>query len=205
MIGIEQSYQEVLRMAAMCKEMMSDLRHILQAKEFEESLMQRTFDREEELDQVHQEIVAFMTNLLGANVPLSVVDEARRQLRMADEYESVSDYISRIAKAERKLYRAGLQMPEEEAARILHLHDEVAEYVQLVTEAEQAQSAEAAQQTKQKATAITQQAKALVQQFMAKTDHLDPLIDVIYNRQVLGYRRIRDHTLNIAELLAGEK
>ena len=53
---------------------------------------------------MQDEIAAFVTDLLAGNVPHSVADEARRQLRIADEFESISDY--ETAKEERAFMRA---------------------------------------------------------------------------------------------------
>jgi len=50
--------------------------------------------------------------VLSANVPHSIVSEGRRQLRMADEYESISDYITSILKFHLKLRNQGHRFDE---------------------------------------------------------------------------------------------
>jgi hypothetical protein len=47
----------------------------------------------------------------------------------------------------------------------------------------------------------------LGKQLLAKVpeEQLEPRASLAYNRAVAAYRRIRDHLVNIAEALAGEK
>ncbi len=69
------------------------------------------------LDSIQDEVSEFVTNLLSGNVPHSVAVEARRQIRIADEYESISDYIVNLDKFDRKLRRDGHRFTLEQRAR----------------------------------------------------------------------------------------
>jgi phosphate:Na+ symporter len=149
-----------------------------------------------------------MSNLLVGNVPHDVVDEARRQLRMADEYESVSDCIASVLKANRHLHRHGARLPDDQKTELLELHDMVANYLELVSRCyEQWRREELASETIAHGDAITKHAKSLGKQLLAKVpeEQLEPRASLAYNRAVAAYRRIRDHLVNIAEALAGEK
>ncbi len=204
-IGIEQSRLEVLRMAEVCKTMMEDLREILVADGTDKKQIQSILDREKSLDEVEHEVSAFITGLLESRAPHDVVDEARQQLRMADEYESVSDAISRVAKAQRRLRRADLVLPEEEKRELLKLHDAVYGYLTQVTELEIREEPGEMKETASQSATIAQQCKELMKNFLAKIPEIDPRIDVAYNRQIQSYRQVRDHVLNIAQTFAGEK
>ena len=46
------------------------------------------FHREQVLDLIQKEIVEFISKLMKGTVPQNITDEARKQLRLADEYES---------------------------------------------------------------------------------------------------------------------
>jgi phosphate:Na+ symporter len=146
-----------------------------------------------------------MTSILEASVPHEVVEEVRRQMRIVDEWESVSDYISRVAKAQRRLHRGGLQLSKEDRARLLQLHDHTLAYLEFVARAVAANKPEALKAGRDQADAVTQEAKDLARDTEERTPPLDPRLDAVYNRQILGYRRIRDHLLNIAQTFSGEK
>ncbi len=207
-VAIEQSRVEVLRMADCCKRMMERLKQLLMTDVPDEGLTQEILKLEDEQDMMQHEIVTFMSNLLVGNVPHDVVEEARRQLRMADEYESVSDCIASVLKANRHLDRHGVRLPEDHRAELLELHDMVAEYMALVSRAyEQWRREEIPSGLIVHGERITKHAKSLGKQLLAKMpeEHLEPRATVSYNRAVAAYRRMRDHLVNIAEALAGEK
>ena len=207
-VAIAQSRVEVLRMASGCKTMMAWLKDHLTSRPPKEDLEKRIMDIEDEHDKMQQEIVVFMSNLLVGNVPHEVVDEARRQLRMADEFESVSDCIASVIKANRHLHRQGFQLPEDQHNELLELHDMVAEYLAVVIECyEEDRPEEEVSVIVSRGETITKHAKALGKQLLRKEPdvQLEPRAMVSYNRSVAAYRRIRDHLVNIAETLAGEK
>ncbi len=207
-VAVEQSRVEVLRMANACKKMMVWLKELLRSESPNEELTRNILDMEREQDRMQDEIVAFISNLLVGNVPHSIVDEARRQLRMADEYESISDCIASVLKANRKLQRRGLQLPPDQIAELLTLHDMVAEYLQQVSRCyEQWGQAEVAAAAIAQGEKITKHAKLLGKRLLAKSpeEQIEARSMVAYNRAVAAYRRIRDHLVNIAEALAGVK
>lgn len=206
-ISVEQSRVEVLRMASGCAKMMDWLHEIRLNPDAPQRLIDKAFHREEVLDTVQDEIVAFLTHLIAGNVPHDIVDEARRQLRMADEYESISDYIIVVLKSLLKLRRSNLQFSDDERATLTELHGMVAEYLQLISRAYEIRQPEIITKAHSRGEAITHKVKELRDQFLARMSdaRLDPQLSVAYTAQLNAYRRIRDHVLNTAEALAGEK
>jgi len=206
-IAIEQSRVEVLRMAHLCNELSGWAREIVSQETPDPGLVQKAFHREEVLDTVQDEVVSFMSHLLSADVPLEVAEEARRQLRMADEYESISDYIISILKSHLKLHQSGLRFPEEEMRRLLDLHDQVADYLGMIEEGYRQRQFEVITKARSRGEAIILRVKELRTQFLVKMSEegTDPQIAVAYNAQLNAYRRVREHALNVAEAMAGEK
>jgi phosphate:Na+ symporter len=207
MIAVEQSRVEILRMADSCKKMMSWLRQALTQEEPDHKLVQKIFHREEVLDTIQDEVVDFMTDLLAASLPHRVIEEGRRQMRMADEYESISDYIASILKFHLKLRQQGHRFDEQQLREILDLHDMVAEYLKLISSAYEQRYPEIITKAHSIGSEITHLVKDL------RDKHLDsiteekgqPRISVAYTATLNSYRRVRDHALNIAETLAGVK
>ncbi|MCH8042267.1 MAG: Na/Pi cotransporter family protein [Planctomycetes bacterium] len=221
-IAIEQSRVEIMRMADGCRKMMEGSRQINfpsgpdegesddsepDFREPDDKLVRDLFHREEVLDVMQDEVVEFMTNLLAGSAPHDVVDEARRQLRMADEYESVSDYITTIVKSHLKLHHSGLRLPQSARDELAALHDSVSEYIALVAKGYEQRRADVITEAKSQGSAITRRIKELRDQFLVRMseEKFDPQVSVAYNAQLNSYRRVRDHVLNIAEAIAGEK
>ena len=74
-IAIEQSRVEVLRMGEGCWKMMDWLEELSAQEVPDEKLVQKLFHREEVLDTIQDEIVAFLSDMMAANLPHEVIDE----------------------------------------------------------------------------------------------------------------------------------
>jgi len=206
-IAIEQSRIEVLRMALGCRKLMTWIREILPQEVPDEELVRKVFHREEVLDAVENEIVGFIANLLPRDIPHDIADEARCQLRLADEYESISDYLINILKSHLKLKQLGLRFADADYPKLLGLHDMVGDYLELATQAYEQRQPEVITKARSQGRAITHQIKELRHQFLARMSDRKhaPQIVVAYQSQLNFYRRVREHVLNIAEAIGGEK
>ena len=206
-IAIEQSRVVILGMAHGCEKMMDWLKELSTADEPDSKLVQKLFHREEVLDTVQDEVVAFMTNLLSGNVPHTIVSEGRCQLRMADEYESISDYITSILKFHLKLRNQGFHFDEKHLKEILELHDRVEDYLKLVNEGYQYRHPEVITKANSMGAEITHLVKSLRDQHLEDLSEkkMEPFVNVAYTSTLNSYRRVRDHVQNVAEALAGEK
>ncbi len=87
------------------------------------------------------------------------------------------------------------------------MHNKVGDYVQMISESVQTERIEIISKANTHGEAITFDIKGL------RTKHLErvsdklttPLHSLIYTDILNAYRRVKDHALNIAEVLAGEK
>ena len=206
-LALEQSHVVVVQIADGCQSMMSWLKEILKSQSPDLSLAKKAEEEEQSIDVMQDEVVSFMTRLLASNIPEELIDEARRQLRMADEYESVSDYVGRIIKYQVQLHEAGLAYDEPERRNLLKLHDTVEEYLQTIAKSYRRVEPEQIDVASQRGRNIAQQVRTLRHEIMNRMadDGMHPRISVTYNRQINAYRRVRDHAVNIAEAISGLK
>jgi phosphate:Na+ symporter len=207
MISIEQSRKEVLRMGQIAGTMMASLRDILNEESTDKLRISILFNQEEELDMMQKEVVIFLTHLLTLETTTAVSKEAHEQLRRADEYESMSDYVTSILKIHLRLKNAGLSLDEDEKNDVLSLHDSVYEFYQLVYEAHTKKDTGILSRARPRGEAITFQFREIRSRHMTKLSEkqLAPLICTLYPDLLAGYRRIKEHLFNIAEAVAGEK
>ena len=206
-MAIEQSRNEILRMADGCNKMMDWLKLIATSDSIDEDLVQRTFHREEVLDTIQDEIVTFLSDMLAGNMPHDVINEARRQLRMADEYESISDYIVSILKSHLRLARNELNIADDQQIQLLKLHDVVADYLRLISQGYSQRQPEVITKAHTLGDRVKNRVSVLRNEFLEKMsdERPEPQVSVAFTGQLNAYRRIRDHALNIAEALAGLK
>jgi len=206
-IGIQQSYDEILRMSDHARKMLGLLRELLTAEDVDEAKAKKLFHREEIMDVVQKEVVEFLSQILSGNIPQDVVSAGRMQLRVADEYESVSDYVTNILKLHMKLRNANIRLSEEGTTDILSLHDKVAAYVDTISDALRNNNTDILSRARTQGDAITLLMKDLRSRHFDRVEakHATPFKSMAYTDILTAYRKIKDHTLNIAEALAGEK
>ncbi len=209
--AIEQSRHEIIRLDKRGKEMMDNLRAIISNDKNEknqQNLSKEVFDREEIIDKVQIEITAFLTDLLSQSISHEIAEEARAQLRLADEYESVSDYITTVLKLYLRLQEANIRLSDIQQKELLDLHDTVAAYYDSVNKGLEKQGQiEYLSKNRKESLKITNKIRGLrdIHWHRLSEESFEPLISTSYMDIAAAYRRMKDHLLNIAEAFEGGK
>ncbi len=191
----------------MNREMMNQLKEILADSKLDQKQIRHVFHQEEVLDNVQKEITLFLSKLLSGRVTYELTNETRKQLRMADEYESISDYINNVLKLYIRLRKDDLDLSEAGRKEILELHDQVNDYIILITQAIEEENADILSRAHTYSEAITHLVKDFRgrHQERLREEKVLPLKSLTFMDMLTAYRRMKDHSLNIAEALAGEK
>jgi len=205
--GVQQSFDELKRMGESVQKMFGWLRTLLTSTEPDEELERKLFHREKVLDVVQKEIMEFLAEMAQGNVPAEVALESRKQLRMADEYESISDYLTAILKLHLKLLHSEETFSDQAREDLLAMHDCVAEYVAMITTAVQDDNADILSKAETASAHVKHQFKDFSRTHMSRLESgkCSPLGGLMYADMLQSYRKIKNHSLNIAEALAGEK
>jgi phosphate:Na+ symporter len=206
-MAIEQSKKEIEKMSGGCLKMMDWLQTLNEQETQDPALIDRIKQRELVLDSVQDEVSAFITKLLSAEVSFDVTEEARRQIRMADEYESVSDYVADLEKFDRKLRRANLGYLPEQRTEIAELHQLVNQLIKSVDTALRQDNQAIMKPVDTLNKRIRDRIKSMRRQHMETLSsvQIDPQISVAFLAALNAYSRVCDHVRNIAELISGEK
>jgi phosphate:Na+ symporter len=135
------------------------------------------------------------------------MEKARQQMRMADEYESVSDYAAAILKGFRKLRKNNLAFAPEGMEEFRDINSRVLDYVKKVNAAVRSEDPKSAIPLLPAGAQITTVMKEYRQRHLDRlaAGKVTPLSSLVYTDILNAYRRIKDHALNIAEVTAGEK
>jgi phosphate:Na+ symporter len=206
-LGLEQSKQQVLSMSKSVEKMMGKLRPIIEENKEDETEERKIFHREEILDDVQKEINEFLSHLLAGTVPQDVMDEGRNQIRMADEYESISDYIVTILKLAIKLRKEDLSISDDNRVELLDLHIRVTNYILLINGGMRNNNMDIVTKARTLGDEITFLMKEYRSNHLERvgTEHNSPMESLAITDILNAYRRIKDHALNIAEVVSGEK
>lgn len=213
LLAIEQSRKEIEKMSDGCSKMLGWSAELIQQDDPDKALADRLRQREQVLDSVQDEISEFVIQLLSGNVPHSVATEARRQMHMADEYESVSDYILDLDRFDRKLRQSGERFSEEQRSDLVALNSHVGGYITEVNQALTDGNTAVLTKTDPTAKRIKDEIKQL------RVKHLDglsaasgdeklnvaPVVTVAWLASLNAYSKIREHMREIAEAISEAK
>ena len=207
LLAIDQSHKEIERMGDGCEKMLGWLAELRDQDDPDKELANRLQQRETVLDSIQDEVSEYITNFLSGNIPHAIADEARLQLRMADEYESVSDYIVRLDVFDRKLRRDGHRFTADHRKDLGSLNGHVAEHLASINEALNQKNRNVLVKTSPVAKRIKSEIKQLRRKHLDELSagSLAPTISVAYLASLNAYSRVLDHTVNIAESISGEK
>ncbi|MEZ6094532.1 MAG: Na/Pi symporter [Pirellulaceae bacterium] len=206
-LAIEQSHKEIEKMGMGCSKMLDWQGQLLTMDRPDRALADRLKHREQVLDSIQDEIAVFITNLMSGNVSHAVADEARKQLRVCDEYESVSDYIADLDKFDRKLRRDGHRFSETQIKELKHLNEMSAEYLQEVNDAFAKDNQNVLVKVEPLSKRIRDKIKSMRRQYMEELTQgaMAPAVSVAFLAALNAFARVRDHAHNIAEVISGEK
>ena len=190
-----------------CSKMLDWLAELVEQDSPDKTLADRLKHREQVLDAIQDEVAIFITKLMSANVRHSVANQARRQLRMADEYESVSDYVVNLDRFDRKLRRDGYRFTEQQRADLVALNHHMKAYLADVNEALAKKNENIVAKTAPTAKRLREEIKNLRRKHMddLSDGNIPPMVTVAYMAALNAFSRVRDHTHNIAEAISGEK
>lgn len=206
-LAIEQSRGEVIKMGETCDQMAQILNRILSQEKPDPEEVEKLFQGEKELDRMQDEITHYITHLLSMDLPQEIISNGRCQLRMADEYESISDYLERIAKFRLKLKKQGRVFDQAHNDSLLDLLNMVEKQLKHVTTAYIEDNSDVVAATVESGEDIKRKVKTLQREHLdyLSAEKVDPYINVSYTSTLNAMRRVRDHVVNLAEAMAGEK
>ena len=205
-LGIVQSQGQLNFMAESVEGMMDQLKTCIDDKG-NSKLEGKIFQREEILDKVQAEIFLFLSNMVSGQVPQEVTTKAHMQMRIADEYESLSDYIANVLKGIKKMDQNNLSLDGPAKEKLLILHNRVTSYIVKIDAHMKDENSDHLAWATTEGAAIADLMKQSRREHLARLqkEEVSPYFSLAYTDMLNYYRRMKDHALNIAEVVAGEK
>jgi phosphate:Na+ symporter len=206
-LGILQSEGQINFMAESVDGMMLQLKSCLLSTEECKKQETKIFEREEVLDNVQKEIFLFLSNLVSGQVPHEITTKAHQQMRIADEYESLSDYITNVLKGIKKLEQNRMELQGVAKEELLALHERVSNYIAQINKNLKNNDSNQMAWANTEGNAIAQMMKDFRREHLERLqkEEVSPLFSLVYTDMLNFYRRMKDHSLNIAEVVSGEK
>ena len=209
-VAVEQARKEVEQMSQRCEGVVDQLRSFLTHSNTEE-IEKDIFHAEEELDILQHEVAQFLGVIMTTNLPSDVAKRARMLLRVADEFETVSDDVVAIQKQFIRMRKGNMTLSERCQNDLLGLHDMCRSFALMVFEAfrqGKMYAADILNHLHTDANEITIRAKEIRQDQMNRMAEKDPTLNpicAIVTLDILNlYRRLKEDCLNIGEAMLEE-
>ena len=201
--AIEQSSFEVKKMREKTREMFFDLEKYL-TKDKKKKFSNRIFNRETTLDTVQAEITKFLTDVLSGTLSIDQTNEAKKQLLLADEYESVSDHIMQILKYYMRLEEHGLVLSEEQKAEINSIHKQLISFFDKANEKFD-DSEDFWKEAIQQSEDVTEYIRDCRSRHWDRiaTEKMPPLLSTSYTDIINSYRKIKNILVHVLETRSG--
>ncbi|MDR2345294.1 MAG: Na/Pi cotransporter family protein [Planctomycetaceae bacterium] len=208
-IAIERSRIEVIRMGHICLQLAEKVVLIAESEQPDKELVDSAFHDEEVLDTLQDEIIAYTARLLSGNITHDLTEAAQQQIRMADELESISDYLVVILKSDIKLRKDGLAIPQPQKAEFKEIHELNKSYTSMVVQFYSTRKnnvTDLMTEVYAQGHNLTRKVKSVRDQFIKRmsAEHCDPQVVIAFNTQINAFRRVREHTQNVAEAISGQ-
>ena len=202
-IGIVQSQGQLNFMADSVEGMMGQLKTCMDG-EGNSKIEGKIFQREEILDNVQKEIFLFLSNMVSGQVPHEITAKAHQQMRIADEYESLSDYLTNVLKGLKKMEQGNLPIDGPAKEKLAVLHDRVAAYITKINLLMNDESKDHLAWATTEGAAIAELMKESRRLHLLRLqkEEVSPYFSLAYTDMLNFYRRMKDHALNIAEVVA---
>jgi len=111
-LNIPKSRSVVQTMFSDCQTMLDLLEQTQKENYGDQDIIDKIFDAERRLDSVQDETIDFISHLTPFINDADTANSAREQIRLAEELETISDYITGVLKSNLKLIESDLKLPD---------------------------------------------------------------------------------------------
>ena len=204
--AIEQSAFELKKMEQKAELIFGDLKSFIKGKDNDKKLSRNIFRVEDIFDKVQTEVTDFLTDVMSMPLSHDESEEAKKQLLLVDEYESISDYIMAIVKHFKRLEENDLDFNDIQKQEILELHDMVFTFYKKIQDPNKNDQA-----IHSEASIRSSEITSEIRKF--RSNHWDrlsdtrmvPLVSTSFTDVINAYRKIKTIILHVAETRAGIK
>ena len=204
--AITQSAREMGMMNQTVCNMLSDLRKVIDGKADKE-VVERIFENEAKLDTAQTEVIEFLTGLLSTSVSKSIANDAERQLRMSDDLETASDYVTQVLKLWLRMRDHNVAFDKAHQDDILSLHEGVAKLAaDVATVLDNQHNVRKLAEIRREGHVLTEQVRecrAKHWRHVAETNE-DPLLTTTFTDLLGAYRKIKEHLVTATQALCAE-
>ncbi len=200
-LAIEQAFRELEKMIGLVDQMFDDTLGFLKSNSEQKDMAQRVYKYEDITDRMQMEITVFLGKVM--EVPLTEIEsrQVKGLLRMADELESVADYCQSIVEYSTRAYREKFKFDDETKQEVYSLADRCHGLFESVKSSIQARESLDIEELRPIWNDFNQAADDLKSTHLTRISEgrITPVASLTLSDIVVSFRRIKNHTVNLAE------
>jgi len=206
-LALEQGRLELLHMAGVGADALRLTKELYAQDPGEGSeLRERILKKERVTDAIQHEITLFMSRAMAGVLTTAQTEEIRSIIRIASEIESIADYCERLANYRRRMQRMDVKMTPDAAATLNeYLAQTAAFYDEIIDRGARGETSWMTP-IQAKGRILLETADRLRDENLARLamQRCDPNAGIFFNDMLVAMRRIRNHSVNIAEAFQGK-
>lgn len=195
---IDQTKIEIITMSRLLKEAFSKVEETLEKPEKISDCLEEVSDIEDKLDLYEKEIYDTNFSLLNKSLDKNLIEETRINLLTCDEYETMGDYLNRIANRLNMLHENSITIDENRKKYLHVLHEETLGLFIDITKGYETKERELFANGIKKYSDIKSIYKEAKREHFVNSD-IHSRLNTGYLDIINYYRRIADYIYNIIE------
>ena len=208
-VALELVEEEIYNTGVVIGQLFEDFETILKKQyDKENPLVKKIFEEEDRIDLVQKEISDISKEALILELPMDLTLSAKTSLSLADEYESISDYIALQTKHYLRILDKGCPVGDTEYQNIYKLNGRIREYFIFINEVYKDKKIEEnlIKATEMKAQIATTY-KKIRDNYMERFREVNYSVDFVtaYMDILNTYRRMNNHIFHVSEILMYDK
>lgn len=203
-LAIERSRGVVQNMFGECEQMLARLKELQHGGFNDENLIKRVSSDEDKLDKIQDETIEFISRVMPRAGTTDVAASGQEQIRIAEELETISDYLLSVMKSNLKLKGNGLAVSQTYSTYFNELLDNAVDSLAwLGVNFERRNHFKLAIEMIKRRAKYVARAKEIRDDFMKSMsqEQVNPLVVIAVDYQINAWRRVYEHLLNIAEAM----
>lgn len=201
-VVVEQTKKEILTMGDSIQTAFTKMFTMFEAKEISSTQIKEIEDIEVKMDIFLREISDVNFCILNGSLDITNTEETRENLQISDEYETISDYLLRVAKTLKKMQDNGISLNEQKKISLLKLHKDVETLFQDVNQAYIFKDRDRFLANLKRCETIKQEYKRMRAEHLEQVSEnvMPAILSTGYMDILNNYRRIKDHIYNVIEV-----
>lgn len=195
---IDQTKVEILTMSKLIKDLFFRIEEVLYEPSKIKNYLEEISKMEDKLDQYEKEIYDTNFTLLNKSLDKKLTEETRVNLLTCDEYETMSDYLNRIANRMDMLYENSIEIDDARKKYLFTLHSTILDLFSDVTKGYETKQKEIFIHGIRKYSNIKNTYNEAKKMHFENSD-IPSRLNTGYLDIINYYRRIADHIHNIIE------